>query len=195
MQVLGARLGVPLDCSRARRIPAEWQPIQLLQRCGPQLSAAAPELANDARAPPSGAQTGAVLPPTIGTATVRISVATPNLLDSGTCLSIDHSTSIQGRFSRSGTKVSDSRFVPLDPVRLHCQTLFPCTGSVSMPAPIASPGASVGLEWRMVRMVRERVPVDLLPRVPLEAEHETVCQIFDRLLVLVASRLQVDAVK
>jgi hypothetical protein len=186
VQALGARLGVSLDCNRACQIPPEWQPIQLLLRCGPQSSAVASEnLANDARAAPSATQTGTLLPPTIGQAPARVSNTNPGV---GVCSKADHSTSHQGRLGRSGAQVSA---VTLDPVLLHCQSLFHSAGPVSLPAPLACPGTSVGQEWRMVRMVRERVPVDLLPRVPREAGHEAVCPIFDRLLELVASRLQV----
>jgi hypothetical protein len=196
VQALGASLGVPLDCNKACSIPADWQPIQLLQRCGPQLSAAASEnLANDSRSAANGAQTGALLPPVIGQGPMRISNTTQKPLEVGISSNVDHSSGHQVRLCRSGAQVSDMRSVTLDPVRLHCQTLFPCSGSVSMPAPLACLGASVGPEWRMVRMVRERVPVDLLPHVPLEGEHEAVCPIFDSLLELVASRLQVHTAK
>jgi hypothetical protein len=197
MQALGAKLGVSLDGNRSCLFPAEWKPIQLLQRCGPQLSSTASEsLANDTtRAPHSGTQTGATIPPANGLAPVRISAnaTTQNVSDGAATLgsSADHSKRIQGRSCRSGVPVNDLNSVPLDPVWLHCQSSFPCTGPVLLPAPLAGPGASVGQEWRMVRMVRERVPVDLLPRVPLEAEHEVVCPILDRLLDLVVSRLQV----
>ncbi len=201
LEALGAKLGVVVPRFAANGGEA----FQLLQRCGP-----LPLKSSESGHSHSRASFGVTAHPAPqiqakGLVSSNINQSTSVLMKPDEKLAVDSSAPWK-RVQPANTVPPESKAAlslsisaPLDPVRRHCAPYLcslTCSKSDSVLAlhsksAAVGPGTTIGAEWRLVRMVRERVPVDLLQRLSPDAEYESVFPIFERLLHLVVKRLQV----
>ena len=187
LESLGTKLGVNLTGYEGNggQNQSEWQACELLIRCGPQLSHTSEIYQGNVQSKNCPVPSTIVEP----SAVVKVSCA-----DSRKAIGLSEGS---GMCSISHSQPTSA---PLDPVQRHVCTAVstgwaepstPRSKSNSADAAAAGPGVLIGPEWQLVKMVRERLPVDLLQRVPPEADHDAVWLILEKLLDLVASRLKV----
>ena len=209
LEALGSKLGVAIPSVNGKGClqQREWEAIQLLQRCGPLLPKSAESLVCHQHTKEmrmsSGAHSATTVLPVTGPASGGAHTSRSAIVDDiSAAEGVSAPKKMQSAMDSLPIGMPEAlanmprTLAPLDPVQRHCISHNINRSARSGPglhnqSAIAGPGVVIGPEWRLVRMVRERVPVDLLQRVSPDAEYESVYPILERLLNLVVSRLEV----